>query len=58
MRKYLIRFLIIVFICNIETGCRAKTCPAFGDDTPERGALFKKKKKVKQGLFSKKQRRY
>lgn len=51
--------VLVSLIVNTETGCRAKSCPAYGDDTPERGALFKRKKnKAKGGLFTKKQRRY
>ena len=51
-------FLCMLVVFSFETGCKAKSCPAYGDDTPDRGALFKKKrKKAKQGLFSDKQRR-
>ncbi len=48
------------FISAVEIGCRAKSCPAYGDDTPERGALFKPKKKNKAagGLFDKKQSQF
>jgi hypothetical protein len=43
---------------TLEISCKAKSCPAYGDDTPDKGALFKKKKKkAKQGLFTPQQRR-
>lgn len=59
-RKIVLYTLCLLFIGSVEMGCRAKSCPAYGDDTPERGALFKRKKKNKAsgGLFTKKQRRY
>ncbi len=59
-RKLLLYTLCLFFISAVEIGCRAKSCPAYGDDTPERGALFKPKKKNKAagGLFDKKQSQF
>ena len=59
-RKIILYTICVFIIASFEMGCRAKSCPAYGDDTPERGALFKRKKKNKAagGLFTKKQRRY
>ena len=60
LQKLILYSLCLLFIGTAEISCRAKSCPAYGDDTPERGALFKRKKKNKAagGLFTKKQRRY
>lgn len=60
IRKLFIYALCYIILGSVEIGCKAKSCPAYGDDTPERGALFKRKKKNKAagGLFTKKQRRY
>lgn len=52
--------LCFLILGSVEISCRAKSCPAYGDDTPEKNSLFKRKKKNKAagGLFTKKQRRY
>ena len=60
LQKMVLYILCLVIVSALEFNCRAKSCPAYGDDTPDRGALFKGKKKNKAagGLFTKKQRRY
>ncbi|NUM32853.1 MAG: hypothetical protein HUU47_11095 [Bacteroidetes bacterium] len=51
--------LLIIAISIAQAGCKAKTCPAYGDDDPPtKRSIFKKHKKPKNGLFTKKQRRY
>ncbi|MCB9250962.1 MAG: hypothetical protein H6605_00710 [Flavobacteriales bacterium] len=58
-RQWLWIYLIAMMVLTIpETGCRAKSCPAYGDESPKRKRLFKRKKRSRNGLFHKRQRRY
>jgi hypothetical protein len=59
MVKTAFYILCILILVSSDLACKAKSCPAYGDDTPERGRLFKThKNKAKNGLFTKKQRRF
>lgn len=58
MRKFKIVIISLIVIIFLEIGCKAKSCPSYLDDAPPKKSLFKKNKKTKNGLFTKKQRRY
>jgi len=58
VKKGLLYLICGLILTSAETGCRAKSCPAYGDEPPKRGIFKKKKKKTRNGLFSRKQRRY
>jgi hypothetical protein len=57
-RRYILYVLCITMIAVFETGCRAKSCPAYGDEPPKKGIFKKNKKKTKNGVFNRRQRRY
>ena len=58
MRKIKLLIISLIVIIFLENGCKAKSCPSYLDDAPRKKSLFKKHKKTKNGLFTKKQRRY
>lgn len=60
LKKCITYALCLTILGITEWGCRAKSCPAYGDDTPKRSSIFKlkKKNKAKGGLFTKKQSRF
>ena len=53
-------FGLCLLLINVsELACRAKSCPAYSTDTPQKRGLFKgKKTKTKSDLFTKKQGRF
>jgi len=57
-KRWILYVLCLFMISGLEFGCRAKSCPAYGDEPPKRGLFKKKKKKTRNGLFYRKQRRY
>ena len=56
--KYGLPVLGMALAVFCGSGCRAKSCPAYGDDALEKRGLFHKKKKTKNGLFTRKQRQF
>ncbi len=59
LNKLIIYSLCLMFIGPAEVSCRAKPCPSYLEDTPKKKRFFKRhKKNTKNGLFSRKQRRY
>ncbi len=60
IKKLTMYALCMLILGATEMGCRAKSCPAYGDDTPQKKSIFKlkKKNKAKGGLFTKKQSRF
>ena len=56
--KIILYLFILILFSGVEAGCKAKSCPSYLDDAPQKRSLFKKHKKTKNGLFTKKQRRY